>query len=134
MERILGKYSAHVYALLRIVAGFMFTLHGTQKLFGIPASSRPGGGGGLMPLMAVAGGIELVCGLLIMIGLFAGWAGFLASGMMAVAYFMAHQPNGILPIQNQGELAALYCWVFLYIASRGSGAWSVDSLRNSGYR
>ena len=131
MEKILGKNSAHIYALLRIVAGFMIMLHGTQKLFGFPPSGKPGGGGGgLSPLMAAAGGIEMVCGLLIMIGLLAGWAAFLASGTMAVAYFMVHQQGGALPIQNGGELAALYCWLFLYIASRGSGAWSVDALRS----
>lgn len=128
MEKILGKNSAHIYALLRIVAGFMMMLHGSQKLLGFPASTRPGGG--LSPLIATAGGIELVGGLLVMIGLFAGWAAFLVSGTMAVAYFMAHQPGGALPIQNGGELAAIYCWLFLYIASRGSGAWSVDALRN----
>jgi putative oxidoreductase len=129
MEKILGKNSAHIYALLRIVAGFMMMLHGTQKLLGFPASTRPGGGG-LSPLIATAGGIELVGGLLVMIGLFAGWAAFLVSGTMAVAYFMAHQPGGALPIQNGGELAAIYCWLFLYIASRGSGVLSVDALRN----
>jgi putative oxidoreductase len=131
MEKILGKYSAQIYALMRIVVGFMFMLHGSQKLLGFPPSNRPGGGG-MTPLIAAAGGIELICGLLIMIGFLAGWAAFLASGTMAVAYFMVHQPGGILPIQNGGEPAALYCWVLLYIASQGSGAWSVDALRNKG--
>ena len=130
MEKILGKNSAHIYALLRIVAGFMIMLHGTQKLLGFPPSGKPGGP--LSPLIMAAGGIELVCGLLIMIGLLAGWAAFLASGTMAVAYFLAHQSNGALPIQNGGELAALYCWLFLYIASQGSGVWSLDALRNKG--
>ena len=130
MEKILGKNSAHIYALLRIVVGFMIALHGSQKLFGFPPSGRPASP--LSALILSAGIIEFACGLLIMIGLLAGWAAFLASGTMAVAYFMAHQPNGPLPIQNGGELAALYCWVFLYIASRGSGVWSVDALRNKG--
>lgn len=125
MERFLGRFEPYFYALLRIVSGFMFLLHGTQKLFAFPppAQAMPPGA-----FITVTGVMELVFGLLIMIGLFAGYAGFLASGMMAVAYFMAHQPGGALPIQNGGELAVLYCFVFLYIASRGSGAWSVDSV------
>jgi putative oxidoreductase len=77
-------------------------------------------------LFWVGGLIELVAGLLIAIGLFTSWAAFLASGEMAVAYFMVHQPQGTWPIQNQGELAALYCFAFLYMAARGSGIWSVD--------
>jgi putative oxidoreductase len=123
-ERYLGQFSEYAYALLRIVAGFMFLLHGTQKLFGTPA-------GPAMPpstLMTAGGVIEVVAGLMIMLGLFAGLAAFIASGEMAVAYFMVHQPEGALPIQNRGELAALFCFVFLYIATRGSGALSLDSL------
>ena len=84
-------------------------------------------------MILVAGVIELVGGFLIMIGFFSSIAAFLASGTMAVAYFMVHQPNGALPIMNQGELAAMYCFAFLYIAPRGSGVWSVDSIfRGSG--
>ncbi|MFN6964157.1 MAG: DoxX family protein [Pyrinomonadaceae bacterium] len=125
MERVLGRYSGHVYALLRIVAGFLFLLHGTQKLFNLP----PGQGGGeVSGLPLIAGVIELVGGLMIMLGLFASIAAFIASGTMAVAYFMVHQPMGALPIQNRGELAALYSFVFLYIAARGSGPWSIDAL------
>jgi putative oxidoreductase len=129
MERFLGRYEPYFYALLRIVAGFMFLLHGTQKLFAFPPppQAMPGG-----TFMTVTGLLEVVLGLLIMIGFLGGYAGFLASGMMAVAYFMAHQPNGALPIQNGGELAALYCFVFLYIASRGSGALSVDAAMRRG--
>jgi putative oxidoreductase len=100
-------------------------VHGTQKLFGLPTGQ--GGGGSLPPLMVTAGVIELIAGILIMIGFYAAIAAFIASGEMAVAYFMSHQPKGALPIQNQGELAALYAFVFLYIAARGSGPWSVDS-------
>jgi putative oxidoreductase len=132
MDGILGRYSTYVYAILRIVSGFLFLWHGSQKLLGYPPAQLPPGAPppeGLSPLMAVAGTIELVGGLLIMIGLFTGFAAFLASGLMAVAYFMAHfSTQAILPIVNRGELAVLYCFVFLYIASRGSGVWSVDSL------
>jgi len=129
MEGFLGRYSTYIYAILRIVAGFLFLWHGAQKLLGYPPSSAPNPGG-LDALTAIGGTIELVGGTLIMIGLFAGVAAFIASGMMAVAYFMVHFSMGpaFLPLVNRGELAVLYCFVFLYIASRGSGVWSVDSL------
>jgi putative oxidoreductase len=81
-----------------------------------------------------AGPIELVGGLLVMIGLQAGWAAFLCSGTMAAAYFIGHQGNALFPIENRGELAALYCFVFLYIAMRGSGIWSVDASRGGAPR
>lgn len=127
MSRILGRHADTIYGLLRIVAGFMFMCHGLQKMFGVL-------GGQVMQtgtLPWFAGVIELTCGFLIMIGLLTSWAAFLASGTMAVAYFMVHQPQGSLPIQNQGELAALYSFVFLYFAARGSGALSVArALRN----
>jgi putative oxidoreductase len=125
MNPFLGKYSPHLYALMRIVAGLLFAEHGAQKLFGVPGGRSP------VPLasfMGLAGIIELVGGLLIAFGLFAAYAAFLASGQMAIAYFMAHAPRGPWPILNQGELAALYCFVFLYIAANGSGIWSLDSL------
>jgi putative oxidoreductase len=123
MDRYLGKFSPRIYALLRIVAGFMFLCHGLQKLFGVL-------GGQKVPMWSqfwIGGVIELVGGLLILLGLQAGWAAFICSGQMAVAYFQVHQPQGALPVQNRGELAALYCWLFLYVASRGSGTWSVDA-------
>jgi len=135
MERFLGKYEPYIYALLRIVTGFLFVWHGSQKLLGFPPQQVPPGSApqSLSPMMAIAGAIELVGGILIMIGLFAGIAAFLSSGLMAVAYFMAHfSMQAFLPLQNRGELAVLYCFVFLYIASRGSGVWSVDSLMNRG--
>jgi putative oxidoreductase len=121
MERWLGRYGDEAYALLRLVAGAMFALHGAQKLFGFlgPAMTSQ-----TMPL--VAGIIEFVGGLLIALGLQAGWAAFIASGEMAVAYFMVHAPNGFWPTVNKGELAVLYCFVFLYMATRGSGAYSLD--------
>lgn len=128
MEGFLGRYSTYIYAILRIVSGFLLLWHGTQKLLGYPPSGAPSPDG-LSPLMAVGGVIELVGGALIMIGLFTSFAAFIASGMMAVAYFMAHfSMQAFLPIQNRGELAVIYCFVFLYIASRGSGVWSVESI------
>ncbi len=126
MRNILRRYEPYFYALLRIITGFMFALHGAQKLFGFPPSGKPS-----MPLntfMTVGGILEFVLGLMVMLGLFAGFAAFIASGEMAVAYFMMHQPQGALPIQNGGELAALYAFVFLFIAARGSGVLSLDSL------
>ncbi|RNI21780.1 DoxX family protein [Rufibacter latericius] len=126
MDRILNRYAPYLYALLRIVAGIMFALHGTQKLFGWPGGGDPVE---IASLMGVAGIVELVAGILIAIGLFTSWAAFIASGQMAVAYFMAHLPQGWSPLQNQGELALLYCFLFLYMASQGSGIWSVDGSR-----
>lgn len=123
MDRLLGRYSPHLYALLRIVAGLLFAVHGAQKLFGVPGDRSPVP---LASLMGLAGIIEFVGGLMIAFGLFAAYAAFLASGQMAVAYFMSHAPRGPWPVLNQGELAALYCFVFLYIAANGSGIWSVD--------
>jgi putative oxidoreductase len=119
----LRPYESQTYALLRIVAGFLFLWHGMQKLFGFPGEMPPG-----VPAFItwVAGPIELIGGTLIMIGLFTRVAAFLASGLMAAAYWMAHGPKHILPLVNQGEPAVLYCFVFLFIASRGSGIWSVD--------
>jgi putative oxidoreductase len=126
MERILGKYSPQLYALLRIVAGLLFAMHGSQKLFGFPGDKAPVE---LASLMGLAGIIEFVGGLLIALGLFASIAAFISSGQMAAAYFMAHAPKDTLPIINQGELAMLFCFLFLYIAAQGSGIWSVDAAR-----
>jgi putative oxidoreductase len=123
MERWLSRYSAEAYALVRVVLGGAFACHGAQKLLGAFGGQRPTDLEG-----QVAGVIELVGGLLIAIGLQAGYAAFLASGMMAVAYFKVHAPNGFWPILNHGELAVVYCFVFLYVATRGSGAYSVDRL------
>lgn len=122
--RFLAKYAETLYALMRIVAGFLFLCHGGQKLFGWFGGERVA-----EPLMVVAGVIEFGGGLLIMLGLFASVAAFIASGEMAGAYFMVHAPHGFFPIVNHGELAALYCFVFLYIAAHGSGRWSLDAAR-----
>jgi putative oxidoreductase len=128
MAEVIGRFSAHTFALLRIISGLMFALHGTQKLFGFPPSDMmKGGGGGLPPLMMASAIIELVCGLLIAIGFFTGIAAFIASGEMAVAYFMAHAPHGFWPVVNKGESAVLYCFIFLFIAAHGAGIWSIDN-------
>jgi putative oxidoreductase len=134
MDKILGTFSDHVYAVLRMVSGFLILWHGSQKLLNYPPQMLPPGTAstGLSPLMAFGGTIELVGGLLVMIGLFASFAGFVVSGMMAFAYFMSHfSTASFLPIVNRGELAVIFCFVFLFIASRGSGIWSVDSVIRS---
>lgn len=131
MDRFLGRYSTYMYAVLRVVAGFLFMWHGTQKLFGYPPAQLPPGSPPpeLSTLMLVGGSLELLCGVLIMVGLFTSFAAFIASGMMAVAYWGWHfSANAWLPLQNRGELAVLYCFVFLYIAARGSGVWSIESI------
>ena len=114
---------------LRIVAGFMFSLHGFQKLFG--AFGGMGGAGGTATFISlpwVAGFLEMVGGLLILVGLFTVPVAFVLSGQMAVGYFMAHFPQGFLPIVNRGELAALYCFVFLWLFSAGPGPLSLDAV------
>ena len=122
---VVERFAGPAFALLRIMAGLMFALHGSQILFGVPAMDMKGP----MPtIVVVAGWIELICGALITIGLFGRYAAFIASGLMAVAYFMAHFPHGLIPLQNKGELAVLYCFVWLYTAAHGSGIWSVDSI------
>ena len=124
------RYAPQVYALFRIVYGFLFLFHGLQKVFGMFGGI--GGQGGAAPLASlfgVAGIIEIVTAVLIMLGLFTRLAAFIASGEMAAAYFMVHFPMGLVPIQNGGELAALYCFAFLYIAARGPGMCSLDGTR-----
>jgi putative oxidoreductase len=126
MQHTLGRYAPQLYAILRIIAGLMFAMHGTQKLFGWPGTKDPA----TVPLMITAGVIEVVAGVLIAIGLLTSWMAFIASGEMAVAYFKAHaHPIISWPILNEGELAVLYCFVFLFMAGYGSGIWSVDNAR-----
>ena len=122
MEKWLGKYSNLFYALLRIVAGVLFACHGAQKLFGVLGGQKQEG------LLQVAGVIEFVGGILIAVGLFASFAALIACGEMAVAYFKQHAPGGFWPIVNKGELAVLFCFIFLYVTSRGSGILSIDAL------
>ena len=126
MESFLSKYSSHCYALMRIIAGFLFLCHGSQKLFAFPAG-MPGEAPAFITY--VAGPIEFIGGILVMIGLLTHWAAFITSGQMAFAYWIGHGTKALLPIQNNGELAVLYCFVFLFIAAQGGGIWSVDALR-----
>jgi putative oxidoreductase len=118
----MSRFEPYTYALLRIMTGFLFLWHGAQKLFEYPQAAPDA-----PPfILYVAGPIELIGGILVMIGLQTRWAAFLCSGLMAVAYWLAHGTQAFLPLLNRGELAALYCFVFLFLSSRGSGTWSVD--------
>jgi len=126
MAAFMSSYGSQTYALLRIVSGLLFTLHGSQKLLDFPIEASAGIPGFIT---YIAGPIELVGGLLIMVGLFTSWAAFIASGLMAAAYWMAHGMNALFPMENQGELAVLYCFIFLMISAQGSGTWSIDDAR-----
>ena len=122
----LDDYKQQIYALLRIFSGFTFGLYGTVKLFNFPKVFAYD----LTPLMYVAGTIEAVGGLLILLGLCTRYAAFICSGTMAVAYWMAHGMQSFFPMNNGGELAVLYCFLFLYIAANGAGIWSLDSRKS----
>jgi putative oxidoreductase len=125
MSNLSQQWSSYAYALMRIVIGLLFLCHGLSKLvhFPIPSPELP-------PLLVyTAGPIELVCGTLVALGLFTGWAAFIASGEMAVGYFTAHFPRGFFPLANGGELAVLYCFAFLFVSAYGSGSWGLDGLR-----
>jgi len=122
----LRPWGPHLYAAMRIVTGFLFLWHGMQKLFGFPEAMPPGVPGFIT---WIAGPIELVGGIMVMIGLFTRSAAFLASGLMAFAYWMGHGTHALLPFTNKGEPAVLYCFVFLFIAAHGPGIWSVDGER-----
>lgn len=126
MTRWLGRFAPYLYALLRIMAGFLFFQHGLPKLFGGFGRPAPAE---LFSQMGLAGLIEVIGGALISIGLFTSPVAFIASGEVAWAYFQAHAPRGFWPVTNGGELAAVYCFVFLYFAAMGSGKLSVDSVR-----
>ena len=122
--KFLDNYQEQAYALLRITAGFMFLLHGTQKFFNFP-QQYPYGELGFLSI--AAGSIELISGVLIILGLTTRGAAFLCSGTMAVAYWLVHGTKSFYPLVNGGELAALYCFIFLFIACKGSGIWSMDN-------
>ena len=122
------SWSPRLLSILRIISGLLFLQHGTAKHLKFPtvpmfAKLDP------MSLVGIAGYLELVGGVLLILGLFTRTTAFILSGMMAVAYFIGHAPRGFYPILNQGELAVLFCFVFLYIAAAGSGPWSLDAMR-----
>ena len=120
--KFLDGFTEQAYALLRIVAGLLFLAHGVQKFLNFPAPfPMP-----LNPMLTAAGAIELVAGTLIVIGVFTRPAAFVASGMSAVGYWVAHGTQSPFPIANGGETIALYCFLFLFIATRGAGIWSVE--------
>lgn len=125
-------YTNQTYALLRIFTGLTFVFHGTQKLFAFPIPIPPPIAEQMPPFVVpIAGPIEVIGGLLVAIGLFSRWAAFLCSGLMAAGYWMAHGTQAFFPIVNQGDLAIMYCFAFLFISAQGSGVWSVDEARGA---
>ena len=124
-------WTPRAHALLRIVTGYMFLMHGSAKLLGVPHIAMLDGIP-LLSLIGFGGVLELVGGGLVLLGLFTRPVAFVLSGEMAAAYFMAHAKPGfvLIPILNQGELAVLYCFVFLFLAVAGAGAWSIDAARD----
>jgi putative oxidoreductase len=129
MERLLERYSPYLYATMRVVVGFLFACHGAEKLFAVLGGvGRTGAAAPLFSLMWFAGVVELTAGLLVMVGWFTKYVAFVASGEMAFAYFMVHARKGFWPILNGGELAVLYCFIFLFIAAHGARVCSLDTL------
>ena len=126
----MARYENATLALLRLIVGLLFMQHGAQKMFGLLGGWRgePGATAPLLSQAGLAGVLEVFGGALIVLGLFTRPVAFLLSGMMAVAYFQSHAPNGFWPIVNRGELAALYCFVFFFFSARGAGPYSVDAM------
>ena len=131
LDSFYSTWGPRLLSVLRIVAGFLLMQHGMQKLLGLPAP-MPTGTVPLLSLFGFVGVLELGGGLLLLLGLFTRPVSFLLSGELAAAYFMAHAPQGFWPLLNQGELAALYSFVFLYLAVAGGGAWALDRLLRRG--
>lgn len=130
MNARLGAFAPQMLSVLRIVTGLIFLEHGAQKFLSFPPGAGAGSGLAFASPGSYAGVIELVAGLLIAIGLFTRPAAFLASGTMAVAYWIAHAPQNMFPVNNGGDAAILYCFVFLYFVFSGPGPWSLDAARN----
>ena len=128
MDTLYLQWSPRLLSVLRIVTAFLFIQHGSMKLLGFPPSEAFAGLK-LFSLIGFAGVLELFGGLLVLLGLFTRPVAFILSGEMAFAYFMAHAPHGLYPMLNHGELAVLYCFVFLYLAVAGGGVWSIDRIR-----
>ncbi len=128
MDTLYLQWSPRLLSVLRIVTAFLFIQHGSMKLLGFPPSEAFAGVK-LFSLIGFAGVLELFGGLMVLLGLFTRPVAFILSGEMAFAYFMAHAPHGLYPILNHGELAVLYCIVFLYLAVAGGGVWSIDRIR-----
>jgi putative oxidoreductase len=126
----LKPLSPFLLSALRVASGLLFLQHGASKYLSIPVTKMSGVDPTSLP--GIAGGIELICGALIVLGLFTRFAAFLASGTMAVAYFMVHAPQSLYPILNGGELAALYSFVFVYLAAAGPGPISIDRIIGRG--
>ncbi len=129
----LNRYQPQVLAVLRIVTALAFMAHGTQKMFGFPASQMGGGGFELFSLMGLAAVLEVFGGLAILLGVLTRPVAFILAGEMAYAYWMMHVPMGgsIIPVVNGGDGAVLFCFVFLYLVFAGPGAWSIDGARAS---
>jgi len=126
MTRQLQAYAPTVLGILRIVAALLFIEHGTMKLFGFPASDmRPS----LFSLIGLAGILEVVGGIMILVGFWTRAAAFILSGQMAVAYWMVHAPQSVFPVKNGGDAAILFCFIFLYLVFAGPGAFALDSKR-----
>jgi putative oxidoreductase len=126
MAKFMAPFEGQTYAVLRIVTGLLFLFHGSQKLLNWPVDAMAG----IPPFITyIAGPVELIGGALVMIGLMTRWAAFVSSGLMAAAYWMAHGTKALFPMLNGGELAILFCFIFLYIAAHGAGMWSVDGAR-----
>jgi putative oxidoreductase len=132
IKTFLIEWAPYVLSVLRIISGFLFLQHGMQKLLGYPAPP-PGGKPPVASLYGVAGLIEFLGAILIIAGLFTRPVAFILSGLMAVAYFTAHAPQGFWPAKNQGEMAVLYCFIFLFLVFAGGGPWSLDALLLASY-
>ncbi|UOA32563.1 hypothetical protein DSM110093_02364 [Sulfitobacter sp. DSM 110093] len=126
----LTPYRPQILSLLRIMSGLLVLQHGTTKILGFPASQMSGVS--ITSMGGIAGVIELIFGVLLVVGLFSRLSAFILSGLTAAAYFIAHMPQGFYPMLNGGELVALYSFAFLYLAAAGPGPWSVDAMRDKG--